>query len=74
MPRFIVIRAHPDLPKGFLPEELEGRWLDLDELPACKGAWPDEVPVTHEAVAVFTGRMERRSSDGWTARVFEVRP
>ena len=68
--RYIVVRAAPDLPDGFIPDELEGRWYSLDTLP--KG---DNWTYTMmEAVAVPTDRFERRESDGATARVYEVRP
>lgn len=62
-----VIRAAPDLPPGFLPPDLEGKWFDLDELPYFMAE------ENERAVAVITARFERRE-DGATARVFEVRP
>lgn len=63
--RYIVIRAHPDLPPGFLPPDMEGKWFDLNWLPNTN--------QLGTAVAVVTDRFERRD-DGATARVYEVRP
>ena len=65
--RFIVVRAAPDLPDGFLPDHWEGRWLDLDT--TGSGA----ALSFGGALGVATERFERRESDGATARVFEVR-
>lgn len=66
--RYIVIRAHPDLPDGFLPPDLDGKWFDADKLP------PASRFAVGTAVAVATDRFERRDPDGATARVYEVRP
>lgn len=71
IPRYIVVRAHPDLPPGFLPPEQEGRWYGEELLPLLDG--DDEFAWGGGAVAVRTDRFERRD-DGVTARVFEVRP
>lgn len=65
--RYIVVRAHPDLPEGFLPPDMEGRWYDRDSIPEGVD-WS-----MGGAVAVATDRFERRD-DGATARVYEVRP
>ena len=62
--RYAVVRPGPGLPSGFLPDDLNGRWFDLDSLPS----WPED----GSAVAVATDRFERRE-DGATARVYEVR-
>lgn len=69
LPRYIVVRAHPDLPAGFLPPEQEGRWYGEELLPVIDG----EFSWGGGAVAVRTDRFERRD-DGMTARVYEVRP
>jgi hypothetical protein len=65
---YVVVRAAPDLPDGFLPDHLEGRWYDLAEMPA---AYPGG-PLAH-AVAVPVDRFEVRD-DGAVAQVWEVRP
>lgn len=65
--RYVVIRAHPDLPGDFLPPEWEGKWLDADQIT------PGYEVQVFGAVAVATDRFERRD-DGATARVYEVRP
>lgn len=67
--RYAVVRAAPDLPVGFLPPDVEGRWYDLADLPfVCASA------QAAGGVAVAVDRFERRDSDGATARVYEVRP
>lgn len=82
---YVVLRAHPDLPPGFLPPELEGRWYDLQRVPflpsdrAAGEAPPPPAlggPVASygpPAVAVPTGRFEVRD-DGAVAEVWEVCP
>ena len=67
-PDYIVVRAAPDLPPGFLPRGLDGKWFDRATLPEQYGPyqWGD-------AVAAATGRFETRD-DGAVAEVFEVRP
>lgn len=67
-PDYIVVRAAPGLPTGFLPPSLDGKWFDRSQLPEICGAyrWGD-------AVAVASGRFEVRE-DGVLAEVFEVRP
>lgn len=72
---YVVVRAHPDLPAGFLPEDLDGRWLDLSALPLPPppqgepDPWADVPP----GVAVPTGRFEVRE-DGAVTEVWEARP
>jgi hypothetical protein len=80
MTRYIVIRAAANLPAGFLPEHLEGRWIDRPPPAPIDADPPDsyhgrETPFGRlgEAVAVATGRYERRE-DGALAEVFEVQP
>jgi hypothetical protein len=69
-PDYVVIRATADLPVGFLPEYIEGRWFDVS-------TWvPDRRSVAlgmGVGVAVPTGRFEVRD-DGAVAEVYEVRP
>lgn len=68
MPDFIVIRPAPDLPPGFLPPHLDGRWFDTTEVPLSYAE-----PGSGCAVAVPAGRFEVRE-DGAVAEVWEVRP
>lgn len=67
-PDYIVVRAAPNLPPGFLPRGLDGKWFDRATLPEQHGPyqWGD-------SVAVATGRFEARD-DGAVAEVFEIRP
>lgn len=67
MADYVVVRAHSDLPEGFLPPELEGRWFDLEDIPKSL------VPQDSGAVAVPVSRFEQRD-DGVVAQVYEVRP
>jgi hypothetical protein len=69
--RYAVIRAAADLPAGFMPAKLDGRWYDLDTMPMARGA--EALALAGGAVAVATERFERRD-DGVTARVYEFRP
>lgn len=67
-PDYIVVRPARDLPPGFLPPHMDGRWFDRTMLP--------ESGALHgpgDAVAVATGRFEVRD-DGAVAEVFEMRP
>ena len=66
MANYIVVRPATDLPPGFLPPEMDGRWFDVEQLPP---AWGD----LGMAVAVPSGRFEVRD-DGAVAEVYEVRP
>ena len=67
-PDYVVIRPGAGLPEGFLPEDMDGRWIDRSTLPLPVPGAPDVVG----AVAVPTGRFEQRD-DGAVAEVFEVR-
>jgi hypothetical protein len=68
MPRFAVIRPSADLPEGFLPEHLDGKWVELGDASDIQyGDWGG-----NSLVAVPTGRHETRD-DGERAEVFEVR-
>jgi hypothetical protein len=62
---YIVLRAGPGLPEGFLPPDVEGRWLDRTQVPMGR----PEKPLL--AVAVPTGRFEIREYDGAVAEVWE---
>lgn len=66
-PDYIVIRPAPDLPPGFLPAHLDGRWYDREDIPWRAGYGPND------AVAVPSGRFEVRD-DGAVAEVYEIRP
>ena len=67
-PDYIVVRAAPDLPPGFLSPGMDGKWFDRSMIPEGVGTygWRD-------SVAIATGRFEVRD-DGAVAEVFEVRP
>jgi hypothetical protein len=73
MPDYVVIRPAADLPAGFLPADLDGKWFDRSTLPT----WivRDRTGLAKDAgpggVAVPAGRFEVRD-DGAVAEVFEV--
>lgn len=67
-PDFIVVRPAPDLPPGFLPAVLDGRWYDRRSVPQMFGEHS-----ANDGVAVATGRFEVRD-DGAVAEIYEVRP
>lgn len=73
-PNYVVVRPSPDLPPGFLPEHLDGKWFDISEMPFSFRE-PGEAAAAGigEAVSVPTGRFEYRD-DGAVAEVYEVRP
>ena len=64
-PNFIVVRPAPDLPPGFLPASVDGKWFNSTAM-AEGFAWGG-------AVAVPSGRFEVRE-DGAVAEVYEVKP
>jgi hypothetical protein len=70
LPNYIVIRPASDLPPGFLPPHLDGRWFDGNDIPHGFTAQHNGT----EAVVVPTGRFEVRESDGAVAEVYEMRP
>jgi hypothetical protein len=74
-PDFIVLRAAADLPPGFMPEELDGRWMDRSQIPVRgprRGPLPPHLREAGPgAVAVPTGRFEVRGYDGAVAEVWE---
>jgi hypothetical protein len=72
MANYIVIRPAPGLPDGFMPPDLDGKWIDLDTVPVRFPRNPEGVTVT-ENVPVPTGRFEVRDHDGAVAEVYEVR-
>jgi hypothetical protein len=67
-PDYVVIRPHPDLPAGFLPPSLDGKWFDRSTLPFGFASG-----TSGTAVAVPSGRFEVRD-DGAVAEVYKVRP
>lgn len=70
-PDYIVLRAYPAAPPGWMPADLEGRWYDR----ATVGSALDEKSTAEfPAVAVPTGRFEAREENGAVAEVWEVRP
>lgn len=64
-PDYVVVRASPDLPDGFIPPDLDGKWFDRATLPVSF--------AQGTAVAVPSGRFEVRD-DGAVAEVWELRP
>jgi hypothetical protein len=68
-PDYIVVRPAADLPPGFLPSALDGKWFDREMVKYAVSftAYPGS------AVAVPSGRFEVRD-DGAVAEVWEVRP
>jgi hypothetical protein len=64
----IVVRPAPDLPPGFLPADLDGKWFDVSLMPEGIESFS-----YGDAVAVPSGRFETRE-DGAVAEVYEVRP
>lgn len=69
-PNYIVIRPHRDLPAGFMPPDLDGRWFDLATMTSGFNYAALGYP---QAVAVPSGQFEYRS-DGAVAEVWEVKP
>lgn len=72
IPDYVVIRPAADLPDGFLPDEMNGKWLDRSQLPTEPGDGHAAPAGPGGATAVATGRFETRE-DGAVAEVFEVR-
>jgi hypothetical protein len=78
-PPFVVWRAAPGVPPGFMPPGMEGRW---DDRPPEQGVRFLGLTLPHErrgpahdgAVAVRTSRIEHRDGDGASAEVWEVHP
>jgi len=70
MSNYIVVRPAPDLPEGFLPKELNGKWFDVDDVPRIPPLGTNN--KVSEAVAVPTGKFEVRE-DGAVAEIYEVR-
>jgi hypothetical protein len=73
MPDYVVIRAAADLPAGFMPADLNGKWFDRSTLPSWVRVDGATRNVDGGAVAVPTERFEVRD-DGAVAEVFEFRP
>lgn len=69
-PNYIVVRPAADLPRGFLPDSLDGVWFDVSMLPPGPNLAGVRMGM---AVAVQSGRFESRE-DGTVAEVYEVRP
>ena len=70
-PDYIVLRASPDVPPGWMPRGLDGRWYDRAQF--VEGLErPADLPRWH-ATAVPTGRFEVRDHDGAVAEVWEAR-
>lgn len=66
--RYIVIRPAPGAPVGFVPDRLNGLWLDLNEVDRSHNAIGLET-----VAAVPTGRFEVQA-DGAVAEVWEIGP
>lgn len=77
IPDYVVLRAGPDLPEGWMPDHLEGRWYDRNKVPfgAPNPDAPDAPPGASKTTAVAepTGLLEVRD-DGAVAEVWHVRP
>lgn len=73
-PGYLVVRAHPELPDGFLPPDWEGRWIERRDVPFGPSADRPLAPGGGRGVAVAIDRYEMRESDGAVAQVYEVRP
>jgi hypothetical protein len=72
-PLFVVWRAAPGVPPGWMPPSLEGRWDYRPKPPDPMMKEPPPDPNVR-AVAVRTSRIEHRDSDGASAEVWEVHP
>jgi hypothetical protein len=80
-PDYVVMRASLDLPDGWMPPEMDGRWYDRSSMPtraeaeaaAKRSAFRAEGGTVTTAVAVPAGRFEVRD-DGAVAEVWEIRP
>jgi len=73
-PDYIVIRPAADLPDGWLPVELDGKWVDRTSLPTRDQIQGSPAVQFGTAVAVPSGRFEIREHDGAIAEVYEIRP
>ena len=77
-PAFVVLRAAPGVPPGWMPADLEGRWYYRTSFPVQ--SWPpppqlgDDAYQPGYAVIIPTTRVEHRDSDGAAAQVWEVHP
>lgn len=68
---YVVLRQSPDLPDGWMPPDMDGRWYDLAAVPiGFRAPLAGYKPGT--AYGVPTGRFEVRD-DGAVAEVYEVR-
>lgn len=70
-PDYVVLRAMPGLPAGYMPPDLEGKWLDRRD---ARITYDDPTPGPGSARAWPTGRLETRDDDGAVAEVWEVGP
>ncbi len=68
-PDYIVFRAYPGAPPGWLPSCWDGQWMDRSKMPGL----PPPGESRPQAVAVPTGEFEVRD-DLAVAEVWEVRP
>lgn len=73
-PHYLVVRAHPDLPDGFLPPDWEGRWIERSRIPMGPSVDRPLAPGEGRGVATAIDRYEIRDDDGAVAQVYEVRP
>jgi hypothetical protein len=67
---YVVFRPAPGLPEGFLPDRMDGQWMDLMDVD------PSDVKsmkLGDHGRARPTGRFEVRDSDGARAEVWEIR-
>jgi hypothetical protein len=68
---YVVFRAYPDAPPGWMPPDLEGQWVDRARVEITLS---DDDRVTGAmAIAEPTGEFEFRD-DSVCAEIWEVRP
>ena len=69
--RYIVLRAAPGMPPGWMPDRLDGMWYERSRLVGSYGSLHDIASGSAKGRA--TGRYECRD-DGYLAEVYEVGP
>lgn len=70
MSGYVVFRPRPDLPKGFMPEHWDGRWMNVQDVDPLGD---ESVKLGEHGRVCPTGCFETRESDGARAEVWEVR-
>jgi len=72
MSKYVVVRPSAGLPVDYLPDHLDGKWYDMEDIPMDYGLRPAQ-PGQATVLARPTGRFEYRE-DGQAAEVYEVSP